>query len=152
MNYKKFGKLDFKQLHPEGSLGTKLKTVEDLMLTGTKIPFVKENLKMDRALKVISEKKLGVLVIKNNKGLTSGIIVDGDIKRAIQKNKNFQKLSIKDIMTKKPISVSNDTLAVKALSIMNSKKITSLCVHNNKNKQKTIGILHIHRILEANIQ
>ena len=76
----------------------------------------------------------------------------GDIKRAIQKNKNFQKLSIKNIMTKNPISVRGDTLAVKALSIMNSKKITSLCVHNNKNKTKTIGILHIHTILEANIQ
>ena len=68
MNYKKFGKLDFKKLHPEGSLGAKLKTVEDLMLTGTKIPFVKENLKMDRALKIISEKKLGVFSIKNKKG------------------------------------------------------------------------------------
>ena len=55
-------------------------------------------------------------------------------------------------MTKNPISVRGDTLAVKALSIMNSKKITSLCVHNNKNKTKTIGILHIHTILEANIQ
>ena len=152
MNYKKFGKLDFKKLHPEGSLGAKLKTVEDLMLTGTKIPFVKENLKMESALKIISEKKLGVLVVKNKKGLTSGITVDGDIKRAIQKNKDFQGLSIKDVMTKNPISVRSDTLAVKALSIMNSKKITSLCVHNNKNKKKTIGILHIHTILEANIQ
>ena len=92
------------------------------------------------------------LIIRNKKGLTSGITVDGDIKRAIQKNKNFQKLSIKDIMTKNPISVTGDTLAVKALSIMNSKKITSLCVHNNKNKTKTVGILHIHTILEANIQ
>ena len=50
-------------------------------------------------------------------------------------------------MTKKPISVNKDTLVLKALSIMNSRKITSLCVFNQKNKNKTIGIIHIHNIL-----
>ena len=54
-------------------------------------------------------------------------------------------------MTKNPISVSKDVLAAKALSIMNNKKITSLCVHDNKNKLKTIGIVHIHNILQSNI-
>ena len=55
-------------------------------------------------------------------------------------------------MTKNPISVDKDVLAVKALSLMNSKRITSLCVHNNKIKNKTVGIIHIHNILENNIQ
>ncbi len=55
-------------------------------------------------------------------------------------------------MTKNPVSVDKETLAVKALSIMSEKKITSLCVHKNFNKKKTIGILHIHHILNANIQ
>ena len=55
-------------------------------------------------------------------------------------------------MTKKPISVDKDTLASKSLSIMSEKKITSLCVHKNRNKKKTIGLLHIHNILGANIQ
>ena len=151
MKYKNFGKLDFKRFHPAGSLGAKLKTVGDLMLKGKQIPFVSENIKMDFALKIISEKKLGLLVIKNIKGLTSGIIVDGDIKRAIKKNKNMQKLAIKNVMTRNPISIEENTLAVKALALMNNKKITSLCVHNNKNNKKTIGILHIHNILEANI-
>jgi arabinose-5-phosphate isomerase len=54
-------------------------------------------------------------------------------------------------MTKNPVSIDRDTLADKALSIMNAKKITSLCVHNQKNKKKTIGILHIHNILRSNI-
>ena len=54
-------------------------------------------------------------------------------------------------MTKNPISVNKDILAVKALSIMNNKKITSLCVYNKKNKAKTIGVLHIHNILQSNI-
>ena len=53
MKYKKFGKLDFKKLHPAGSLGAQLKTVEDIMLTGNKIPFVKEDLNMKKALKIL---------------------------------------------------------------------------------------------------
>ena len=151
MIYKKFDKMDFKKFHPGGSLGTKLITVEDLMLTGKKIPFVSENINMIKALEIISSKKLGLLIIKNKKGLTAGIAVDGDIKRAVQKNKKIETLNIKDIMTRNPISVDKETLAAKALSIMNAKKITSLCVYDKKNQKKTVGILHIHQILEANI-
>ena len=55
-------------------------------------------------------------------------------------------------MTKNPISVDKEVLAVKALSLMNSKRITSLCVYKNKNRNKTVGIIHIHNILENNIQ
>ena len=55
------------------------------------------------------------------------------------------------VMTKKPISVDKDILAAKALSIMNSKKITSLCVHDKKNKNMTIGVIHVHNILQSNI-
>ena len=93
MEKKKFSKIDFKKFHPSGSLGAKLKTAEDLMLKGSQIPFVNENMNMKSALKVITEKKLGVLVIKNKKGFTLGITVDGDIKRAIQKNSLFSNQS-----------------------------------------------------------
>ena len=54
-------------------------------------------------------------------------------------------------MTKKPIGVDKDALAAKALALMNSKKITSLCVYDKKNKNKTIGVIHIHNILNSNI-
>ena len=147
---KKISKKDFKKFHPSGSLGAKLKTVEDLMLTKDKIPFINENSSMKEALKVITQKKLGTLIVKNNKGITTGIITDGTIRRSNQENKNLQTLLVKEIMTKNPINVDKEMLAEKALSIMNYKKITSLCVNNNKNK--TIGILHIHNILEAKIQ
>ena len=98
MEQKKFGKLDFKKFHPGGNLSIKLKTVEDLMIKGKKIPFVNEESLMKNAIKV-----------------------------------------------------KKDMLAAQALSIMNSKKITSLCVHE-KNNNKTVGIIHIHDILKANIQ
>ena len=153
MEYKKFGKLDFKKFHPSGSLGAKLKTVEDLMVTGSKIPFINQNKKMKTALFIMSSKKLGVLVVRNEKNLTIGIVTDGDLKRVLQKNKSIQDLSLKEIMTKNPISIDRNELAAKALSLMNSKKkITSLCVHDKQNMLKTIGVIHIHSILEANVQ
>jgi len=152
MYQKKFTQLDFKKFHPSGSLGAKLITVSDLMLKGEKIPFINEDIKMKKALQIISKKNLGVLVVKNKRGITKGIITDGQIRRISEKNKDLQNLNVKKVMTKNPISIDKSTLAAKALSIMNSKKITSLCVFSGKNKTKTIGIIHIHNILESNIQ
>ena len=151
MKYKKFGKFDFKKLHPSGSLSIKLKTVSDLMLTGKKIPVVYENILMKKALKIISDKKLGVLIVINKKGLTRGIITDGDIKRIAQKYDNFENLKVKKVMKKNPYSVDKDMLAAAALSRMNSKKITSLCVHEKRKYKKTIGLIHMHDILKSNI-
>ena len=151
LNRKKISKKDFKKFHPSGNLGAKLRTVEELMITGSKIPFVNEELKMKKALQIISNKKLGTLIIQNNKKVTIGIITDGQIRRFNAKKSNLQDLTVKKVMTLNPISVDQDTLAEKALSIMNAKKITSLCVNSKKNKKKTIGILHIHNILQSNI-
>ena len=80
---------------------------------------------------------------RNKKKLTSGLIVDGDVKRASQKYKNLHDLKVKNIMTKKPLSVDKDMLAVQCLNLMNSKRITGLLVHKNFKKKKTIGVLHI---------
>lgn len=151
MRIKKFGEKEFKRFHPSGSLGARLKTVEDLMLKGKKIPFISENSGMKTALKIITKKKLGVLVVQNSKKKTNGIITDGQLRRVSEKVDNFKDLKVKDVMTKNPISIDMQVLAAKALSLMNTKKITSLCVHN-KNKKKTVGIIHIHNILESNIQ
>ena len=115
-----------------------------------KIPFISENSNMRLALKIITQKNLGTLIVKNKYGITTGIITDGTIRRANEKNKDLQKLAVKVVMTKNPVSVNGEMLAEKALAIMNQKKITSLCINNSKNK--TIGILHIHNILDAKIQ
>ena len=79
---------------------------------------------MKNALKVMSSKKLGVLVVKNKKGLTIGVVTDGDLRRAIQKNKDIKILTVKNVMTKTPISIDRNELAAKALYLMNSKKIS----------------------------
>ena len=152
MQKKKFGKLDFKKFHPSGSLGNKLKTVEDLMITKDKIPFINENFNVEKALEIINLKKLGTVITRDKKNNTTGILTDGDIKRLVHKFDDIKKLQVKDIIKKEPISVEKDLLAVKALKIMNDKKITSLCVHSKSKKNKTIGLIHIHNILDANIQ
>ena len=151
MSYRKFDKLDFKKIHPAGSLSAQLKTVEDIMLVGNKIPFVNEKLNMKKALKILSDKKLGFLIIRNQQRKTKGIITDGQIRRFNQKNSNLHSMNVGKIMTKNPISIDKNELAVKALALMNNKKITSLCVNDKKNKFKTIGVIHIHNILQSNI-
>ena len=152
MKQKKFGQHDFKRFHPSGSLGSKLKTVEDIMLVGKKIPFINENVKMKSALKIISSKKLGILIARSSKNKTTGIITDGQIRRISEKSTDLKNLRVKDVMTKNPISVDADVLAAKALALMNSKRITSLCVNEKNKKHKTIGVIHIHNILESNVQ
>ena len=151
MKSKKFTKIDFKKLHPAGSLGAQLRTVEDIMIKGKKIPFVNENLKMSKALNILTKKSLGILIIRNKNRKTIGIITDGQIRRFSQKNLNFQSLPVKKIMTKKPIYVDKNELAAKALSIMNTKKITSLLVNNKHKTLNTIGVIHVHTILQTNI-
>ena len=151
MKQKKFNKKDFKKIHPAGSLGAQLKTVEDIMLKNQAIPFVNENLKMKNALKVLNSKKLGFLLVRDKKKVTKGIITDGQLRRFTQKNQNLHNINVKEIMTKNPIGIDKNELAVKGLSLMADKRITSLCVYNKKNKLKTIGVLHIHNILQSNI-
>ena len=147
MEKKKFGKLDFKKYHPSGNLGNKLKTAKDLMLIKNKIPFINENERMKKALKILNDKKLGFLVILNNHGLNTGVFTDGDLKRLLQKKRKIDHLKIKSLMTKNPFSVNENMMASEVLTLMNKKKITNLCVYNNKNKKKVIGVLHIHNLL-----
>jgi arabinose-5-phosphate isomerase len=99
----------------------------------------------------LSDKKLGVLIVQNKQKKTIGIITDGQIRRFNQTKINISSLRVIDVMTKNPISINKNALAAKALALMNSKKITSLCVYDRQNKLKTVGVLHIHNILESNI-
>ena len=151
LNKKRFSRQNFKEFHPSGSLGAKLKTVEDLMISGSKIPFINENSNMKKALNLITKKRLGVLIAINKKNYTTGIITDGQIRRSSQKNISLNELSVKKVMTKNPISVEKNMLAVKGLAIMSENKVTSLCVHKKNKRKKTIGVLHIHNILDGNI-
>ena len=147
MKKKKFGKLDFKKFHPAGNLGNKLKTAGEVMLKKKKIPFVNENEIMKNALKILNSKKLGFLVVINNQGLNAGVFTDGDLKRLMQKKRQFENVKIKSFMTKKPYIVDENTLASEILLQMNKRKITNVCVYKKNNKKRTIGVIHIHNLL-----
>ena len=147
MRKKKFSKFDFKKYHPLGSLGNKLKTAGDLMLKNHKIPFINEEHVMKKALKVITVKKLGFLVVINSEGSTTGVFTDGDLKRLMRKKQKIDHLKIKHYMSKKPLVVEENMLASEVLSLMNKRKITNICVYNKLNKHKTIGVLHIHNLI-----
>jgi len=146
MKKKNFSKLDFKKFHPSGNLGNKLKTAYDVMLSGNKIPFVNENMTMKKALVVLNSKKLGFIVVVNNNKITKGIFTDGDLKRLIQKNKIHKNLKIKQFIKINPYAVEENALAYDVLKQMNKRKITSVIV-NKKNENRTIGVIHIHNLL-----
>jgi len=147
MNKKKFNKENFALFHPSGSLGKQLIIVKNLMIKGADLPFVFEDEKIKKAIIEITKKTLGCVLVRNSKKKITGILTDGDVRRQINK-KDFLEKTIKYFMTKRPSVIKEDTLAVKALEIMNKKKITSLIV---KSRKKQYGLIHIHHLLSLGI-
>ena len=80
-----------------------------------------------------------------------GIFTDGDLRRVLDNEINLKKSSICDVMVKNYRTISSGMLAVDALDLMEKHKITSLIITEKDSKNKMIGIVHIHDILESNI-
>ncbi len=145
-----FTKKDYALFHPGGLLGKKLLLrVSDLMHKGKEIPFV--NIKDDirYIVWIVSKKRLGMTVVIDKLGRTRGVISDGDLRRSMKCEKNMFKGKASALMTKDYKKIREDKLAVEALRIMQKNKITFLlCVDK---KGKTVGVLHIHDLLNAGI-
>ena len=152
LNKKKFGLYDFKLRHQEGSIGKLLTYAEDLMIKNkNKLPLVNENNKLSKGIKVMNKCKLGTLIALNSMGHLTGVISDGDIRRASKKD--LKNIKVKDLMTKNPITVGKNTLATKCLTLMQNKKITKLIVSSLSGKKiRVLGIISIHNILQADIK
>ncbi len=141
---------DFALNHPGGSLGRKLLTlVDDLMHSGEDIPRIKEDADIYQVLKEISQKRLGMTLVVGGQDQLLGIITDGDLRRLIEKQKDISQTCAKDMMGGKPKTITRDTLATKAVRIMQNHAITSLAVISDD--QKIEGIIHLHDILKAGI-
>lgn len=142
---------DFAFFHPGGSLGKKLFIkVKDLMHTGDALPLVSPDKSMTKAVMEISSKRLGVAIVVDSDKRIIGVITDGDLRRGIEKwGKAVFDMKAGEVMTKNPKTISEDELAAKALSIMESKSITSLAVPDSDGKAK--GIIHLHDILRKGI-
>jgi arabinose-5-phosphate isomerase len=153
MHQRNFSKEKFKIFHPGGNIGSSLLLAKDIMITGKKMPFINHKKKLKEALKIMNEKKLGIVVIlKNN--FIEGLVTDGDLRREI---KNYVKdKNLNQLMSEKPLVVNENMPASKALGIMSENKITSLLVvtdkdYKKKNK-KLKGIIHIHILLQNGIK
>ena len=150
---KKFSKEKFKIFHPGGNIGKSLLLAKDIMISGSKMPIVSYKKKFKEALKVMNQKKLGMLVVTKKKFIL-GLVTDGDLRREL--NKNFLKNNLENFINKTPLTVNEDMPASKALGIMSEKKITSLLVVSEKEyikkKQTLKGIIHIHILLKNGIK
>ena len=144
---KKFSKEIFKRYHKGGSLGRTLLLVKDVMVTGKRIPVIDRNKTIEQAVKIISTKSLGLVLVTKN-GKVFSICTDGDARRSLVRFSKKDK--VEKIAKKNPFKINEDQPAQKALAIMNEKKITSLVVSSKSGKIK--GICHIHHLLSHGIK
>jgi arabinose-5-phosphate isomerase len=146
-----FGKDDFAKSHPAGQLGKKLTTlVQDLAVMNEQTPIVNQSTHLKDALMVITEKKLGVTLVSNEKKVI-GIFTDGDLRRCLNNEIDLNKTPIKDVMTTNFTSIQSDALAIDAAEIMEKEKIFSLVVNSSTNGGNSMGIITMHQLLEAGI-
>lgn len=146
LNRKKFQAEDFRENHPGGSLGERLKVkVEEVMLTGEKIPVVLETDGAGAAISALNAKNLGAVVVVNADGTVKGILTDGDVRRMLLERDGFTSQTTEAIMTASPVCIHRDVLAADALSIMQQHEITVLPITSENGL--LVGILHLHDLL-----
>ena len=155
MHQKKFSKEKFKVFHPGGNIGRELLLAKDIMLTGKKVPIISYKKNFKDALKVMTKKKLGVVVVLKNKFIM-GLITDGDLRREIKFKDISKNENLLNFVTKNPLVVNENMPAQKALAIMNENQITSLLIVADKDLKKSNktlkGIIHIHQLLQSGIK
>lgn len=153
MMKRKFSKEKFKIYHPGGNIGGSLLLAKDIMVTGNKLPLIDLNSSIGEALKTMSKKKFGIIVVVKKKNI-QGLITDGDLRREMKFISKDTRLQ--EFMTKKPLIVNENMPASKALSVMNEKKVTSLLVVSDndlkKKRKKLKGIIHIHSLLKYGLK
>ena len=142
---KKFTESDFRELHPGGKLGQMLSEVKDVMKINLDIPLIVESKKMSYAILEMTSKGEGCVGVVSKKNELIGIITDGDIRRNM--NPKLLDKNVKEVMTRKPKTLSPNTLISKALKIMNEESITNIFITKQK---KPIGIIHMHDMLKNN--
>ena len=152
MSKRRFTKENFFLYHRGGNLGASLRLAKDIMVTGKKMPVIDHKKSFNQALKIMNQKKLGIIVL-TEKNYIKGLITDGDLRRVSGNsliNKNLSK-----IVRSYPYVINENMSAQKALGFMSEKKITSLLVVSDKDKSKRNkilkGISHIHFLLRDGV-
>ena len=140
---------DFAMSHPSGSLGRRLLTlVSSIMKSGEDIPMVSGETLLIDSLLVMSEKALGMVLIAENEKLI-GIFTDGDLRRALESNIDFQELAIGDVMTRDCKSIEPQEPALAAIQLMERYSLNSLPVVDSSNK--IVGAINMHTLIQAKL-
>ena len=142
MTEKGISKDDFKSLHPSGKIGARLSSVQDVMHSGDAMPLTSQDATLSEALVIMTEKRFGCIGLTDAHGNLVGIITDGDLRRCL--SGDILGRDSKDIMTRKPVTISGKITVSSAISLMNKKKITSLFVLEDG---KPMGIIHLHDLI-----
>ena len=149
MSLNNFTSDDFAMSHPSGSLGRRLLTlVSSIMKSGEDIPKVTKEMLLIDSLLVMSEKALGMVLIAENEKLV-GIFTDGDLRRALESNIDFQKLTIQDVMTKDCKSIEPQEPALIAMQLMEKYSLNSLPVVDSSNN--IVGAINMHTLIQAKL-
>jgi arabinose-5-phosphate isomerase len=145
-----FTQEDFAMFHPGGNLGKRLLLkVEMMMITGANVPVVQEDVSLSDAIIEISSKRLGATCVVNSAGVLCGILTDGDLRRLLQRTSNITNHTARQVMTQNPKTIRQNILAVQALEMMESFKITQLVVVDAG--QHPTGVIHLHDLVKAGL-
>ena len=144
-----FTEQDFVRSHPAGALGRRLLYVKDVMRTGKQIPTVRADTTLAEGLQEVTSKGLGMTAIVDDSMRVLGVFTDGDLRRALDRGADFRATRIDQVMSSGPKSVLPSTLAAEAVHLMETHRITSLIVLDDKGK--LVGVLHVHDLLRAGV-
>ncbi|PWJ44953.1 KpsF/GutQ family sugar-phosphate isomerase [Sediminitomix flava] len=143
MEARDFKPENFAMFHPGGSLGRKLLTKVKDVMRSEKLPIVTAETLMEDLILTMTEGKLGMAIVIDDEGKISGIVTDGDLRRAWQKHSALSNTSVNEIMTASPKTIVSDAMLVDAEELMMKYKITSLIVVE---EQKPIGVMQLYSI------
>ena len=139
---KGFGEDDFASFHPGGRIGRRLLRVENAMQAGEAAPIVRSSAPMPEVIHEMSSKRLGMTCVVDDQQLLVGVVTDGDLRRLMSRAVNVLTLTAADAMTPRPITIPRHLLAVEALRIMETHKITSVVVVDSHGLVE--GVVHLH--------
>lgn len=149
LNRRQFKPEDFARLHPGGELGKSLVRVRDIMHRGESVPQVPANVSLESAIYEMTRKRFGCVGVVDPKGRLTGIFTDGDLRRLLGRTASISNLKISAVMTRRPIVMHEDDLAVTAMRLMQDKRIFVLLVVSAR--QRLIGVLHFLDLLDAGV-
>ena len=140
---------DYAFYHPGGSLGRQLLKVKDLMRKGLQNPIVSKKTKIKTVLVHITKSRAGSAAVVNEKKQLCGIFTDGDLRRHIESDSNILNREVQMVMTKNPISINKESLAIEGLKVLREKRIDEIPVVDGENKP--VGLLDVQDLLKAGI-